>query len=146
MTSDTELAAAGRAEEAMTEPVVVIADDDPDIRQLIAIAARRAGASVGASVSDGAAALTAIRELEPALAILDVAMPAMTGVQVARAVREGPGAPSTRLMLVSAAVQPAAVDEGWAAGADRYAVKPFKVKALAEQIRELLDDQVGRTS
>ena len=124
------------------EPVVVIADDDTDLRQLIGVAARRAGTSIGASVADGAQALQAIRDIRPDLAILDVSMPELTGLQVCRSVRQDPDIAGTRIMLLSAAVQPEAIDAGIAAGADRYAQKPFSPRSLADQIRELLVSEV----
>ncbi len=119
-------------------PVVVIADDDADIRHLVGVAARRAGASIGASVADGAAAWQAIRDIGPDLAILDVSMPRMTGLQVCRSVRANPGTAGTRVLLLSAAVHPSAIEAGSAAGADVYAHKPFSPRSLAAQIQDLL--------
>jgi DNA-binding response OmpR family regulator len=100
-------------------PVVVIADDDADIRLLVGVAAKRAGATIGASVADGAAALQAIRDIRPDLAILDVSMPRMTGLQVCHSVRAEASIAGTRVMLLSAAVQ------------------PFSPRSLTEQIRVL---------
>lgn len=125
------------------DPVVVIADDDTDIRQLIGVAARRAGTTIGASIADGAAALQAIRDIRPALAILDVSMPELTGLQVCRSVRHDPDIAGTLIMLVSAAVQPEAVEAGITAGADRYTQKPFSPRSLAQQIRDLLSSEVS---
>jgi DNA-binding response OmpR family regulator len=124
-------------------PVVVIADDDADIRHLVGVAVQRAGASVGASVSDGAAAWQAILDIEPDLAILDVAMPRMSGLQVCRAVRADPAIADTRVLLLSAAVHTTAIEAGLAAGADLYSHKPFSPRSLAMQIRNLLTAQVN---
>jgi CheY-like chemotaxis protein len=117
---------------------VVIADDDPDIRALIALSVTRAGAVVAADVSTGSAALDAIRRCVPDLAILDVSMPGMTGLQVCRAVRADPATSDIRVLVLSAAVDPAAVAEGGAAGADAYELKPFSPRTLAERIREMV--------
>jgi DNA-binding response OmpR family regulator len=122
--------------------VVVIADDDADIRHLVGVAVRRAGAKIGASVADGAAAWQAIRDIEPDLAILDVAMPRMSGLQVCRSVRAHPGTAGTRVLLLSAAVHPTAIEAGLAAGADLYSLKPFSPRSLATQIRDLLSATV----
>ena len=119
-------------------PVVVIADDDADIRHLVGVAARRAGASVGAIVSDGAAALQAIRSIRPDLAILDVSMPEMSGLEVCRSLRLDPKTAATRVMLLSAAVHPEAINAGSDAGADLYVQKPFSPRSLAGQIEGLL--------
>jgi CheY-like chemotaxis protein len=132
----------GTATAANGDAVVVIADDDSDIRQLIGVAARRAGAFIGASVADGAAALQAIRDIRPDVAILDVSMPVLTGLQVCRSVRKDPDLAGVRVLLLSAAVQPQAVEAGIAAGADRYAQKPFSPRTLAKQIHDLLTNDV----
>jgi CheY-like chemotaxis protein len=117
---------------------VVVADDDPDIRQLVVLAVTRAGGAVTAEVGSGAAALQAIRQTAPELAILDVSMPELTGLEVCRALRADPATAGVRIMLLSAAVHPAAVQEGLAAGADVYAHKPFSPRKLAAQIRDML--------
>ena len=122
---------------------MVIADDDADIRHLVGVAVQRAGASVGASVADGAAAWQAILDIGPDLAILDVAMPRMSGLQVCRSLRAEPGIAGTRVLLLSAAVHPTAIEAGLAAGADLYSHKPFSPRSLTRQIRDLLTAQVA---
>ncbi len=117
---------------------VVIADDDADIRALIALSVTRAGAVVAARVSTGGAALDAIKLHVPDLAILDVSMPEMTGLQVCRALRADPATSGVRILVLSAAVHPDAVAEGIAAGADAYEPKPFSPRTLSELIRALL--------
>jgi DNA-binding response OmpR family regulator len=117
---------------------VVIADDDADIRALIALSVTRAGAVVAADVATGSAALLAIKQCVPDLAILDVSMPEMTGLQVCRAVRADPTTSDVRILVLSAAVHPAAVAEGGAAGADAYEFKPFSPRTLSERIRKML--------
>ena len=117
---------------------VVIADDDADIRALFALSVTRAGAVVAAAESTGSAALHAIRHCVPDLAILDVAMPGMTGLQVCQAVRADPAISDIRILVLSAAVHPAAVAEGGAAGADAYELKPFSPHTLSERIHEMV--------
>lgn len=126
------------------QPTVVIADDDNDLRQLIAVAVRRAGAVVTADVANGADALAAVRQSLPDLAILDVSMPKLSGLEVCRELRQDPSTATIRILLLSAAVHPAAVAEGIAAGADAYLTKPFSPRILATQIRDMLpaDDPV----
>ena len=120
------------------QPTVVIADDDNDIRQLIAVAVQKAGAVLIAEAGNGAAALVAVRQNPPDLAILDVSMPELSGLDVCRELRRDPTISSTRILLLSAAVHSAAVEEGLAAGADAYLTKPFSPRMLAAQIRDLL--------
>jgi DNA-binding response OmpR family regulator len=109
---------------------VVIADDDRDIRELVRIAVTRAGLTVAASVSDGTAALDAIREHQPDLAILDVTMPGLTGIEVCREVRADDSIGDVRILLLSASVDEAAQAAGIEAGADYFLAKPFSPREL----------------
>lgn len=116
----------------MTAHTLVIADDDADIRTLVGIAAAKAGMDVLASVGDGKAALDAVRAFQPDLAILDVAMPEMSGLEVVRAIRadENIGG-DVRVLLLSASVDEAARNVGLEAGADYFFPKPFSPRDLA---------------
>jgi DNA-binding response OmpR family regulator len=116
----------------MTAPArrVVVADDDADIRALVTISAKRAGLEVVASVGDGEQALSAITELRPDLAILDVAMPGLTGLEVCAQVRRNPDVADIPVLLLSAAVDEAARAAGREAGATDYLAKPFSPRAL----------------
>jgi len=117
---------------------VVVADDDPDIRQLVVLAVIRADGVVTAEAASGGAALDAIRRTRPDLAVLDVSMPEMSGLEVCRALRADPATSGITIMILSAAVHPAAIEDGLAAGADAYVQKPFSPKKLAAQIRQML--------
>ena len=116
----------------MTAPArrVVVADDDADIRALVTISAKRAGLEVVASVADGEQAIAAIVDLRPDLAILDVAMPGLTGLQVCSKVRQNADTADIPVLLLSAAVDEAARAAGREAGATDYLAKPFSPRAL----------------
>ena len=109
---------------------VVVADDDADIRQLVSIAVGRAGLNLLASAADGAAALAAIREHKPDLAILDVAMPEMSGLDVVREVRQDDAFADLRILLLSASVDEASREVGIEAGANYFLAKPFSPRDL----------------
>lgn len=111
---------------------VVIADDDADIRDLVSISVRKAGLRVLAAVGDGAAALDAIRTHQPDLAILDISMPEMNGMDVCRAVRADPAIGDVRILLLSASVDEAAVNLGIESGADYFMAKPFSPREMVE--------------
>lgn len=117
---------------------VVVADDDADIRALVAIAMRRAGIELVADVATGDAALAAIREHVPDLAILDVSMPGMTGLEVTREIRADGALDGIRIFLLSAGVTEAAIQAGKDAGADEYLIKPFSPRELATRISDAL--------
>jgi CheY-like chemotaxis protein len=110
---------------------VVVADDDQDIRGLISMAVVKAGLELVASVGNGALALAAILEHKPDLAILDVSMPELTGLEVCRAVRSDDSIGDLRILLLSASVDEASQSVGIEAGADYFLAKPFSPRELA---------------
>lgn len=116
---------------------VLVADDEDDIRALVALAVGKAGCTVVASVPDGAAALVAARAEAPDLAVLDVSMPEVTGLEVCAALRSDPVTAGVRILLLSAGASLDDVARGLAAGADAYLAKPFQVAALVHQVRAL---------
>ena len=122
---------------------VVIADDDEAIRGLVEVAVRKAGAQGAAAVGDGVAAVAAIRAEQPDLAVLDVSMPGMSGLEACQQVRADPRFADLPVVMLSAAVHPAAVQSGMDAGADLYLEKPFSPRALAATIRGLLAERHG---
>ncbi|HEX4058905.1 MAG TPA: response regulator [Galbitalea sp.] len=113
---------------------VVIADDDADIRQLVMISAAKAGLEVVAEVGDGDAAWEAIVQHVPDLAILDVTMPGVSGLDVCRRVRADSTLASVQVILVSAAAAESSIEAGLAAGATDYLSKPFSPRELAARL------------
>jgi len=109
---------------------VVVADDDGDIRALVEIAARKAGLDVVACVGDGDAAWQSVQDLSPDMVILDVAMPGMTGLEVCKLIRSSETMSSIPVLILSAAVDDAALQAGRDAGATDYLVKPFSPREL----------------
>ena len=117
---------------------VVIADDDPDIRGLVAIAVRKAGFDLVGQAADGASAWSAVTEAHPDLVVLDVSMPGMTGLEVAKLIRADESFAGTRIALLSAGVGESAIQAGVDAGADHYLTKPFSPRDLATQLQEIM--------
>jgi len=115
-------------------PKVVIADDDADIRALVKISAVRAGLDVVAEAADGNEALSAIRLIVPELAILDVAMPGLTGLEICRLVRADAALDGVQILLVSAAADETSIAAGIRAGAADYLSKPFSPRDLASRL------------
>src|SRR5918997_2272200 len=118
-------------------PRVLVADDEDDIRALVAVAVRRAGCTVVGSVGDGDAALARARADLPDLTVLDVSMPGRTGLEVCTALRADPATAGVRVLLLSAGASLDDVARGLAAGADAYLAKPFQVSGLVHQVRAL---------
>jgi DNA-binding response OmpR family regulator len=118
-------------------PVVLVADDDPDILQLIAFRLERAGYEV-VQATDGEQALQLATELHPDLAVLDVTMPKLTGYDVTRRIRADDATRQMRVILLTARVQEADVALGFASGADDYLKKPFSPEELRARVQALL--------
>ncbi|MFJ3488746.1 response regulator transcription factor [Leifsonia aquatica] len=122
-------------------PRVVIADDDDDIRGLMIIAAKRAGVEVVAALDNGRAALDTLLSEDVDLAVLDISMPGLNGVEVAEAVRVQ--RPDTLILMVSASVQ-LLTDHGVVAErSDSFIIKPFSPRVLTERIRAMLGIEVS---
>lgn len=132
--------AAAAATPSATSPArVLVSDDEEDIRTLVCLAVAKAGGSVVRSVADGTTALAAAGADRPDLAVLDVWMPGITGLEVCAALRADPATAGIRILLLSAGASDDDVAAGIAAGADAYLAKPFSVAGLVAQIRALTD-------
>ena len=119
-----------------TKPLVLIADDDPDIRMLVRLRLERSGYAVVAA-NDGLEALKLAMECRPDLVILDVTMPGLTGVEVTRELRAR--AATMPVILLTAHANEADVDRGADAGADVYVTKPFSPQELESRVRALTE-------
>jgi DNA-binding response OmpR family regulator len=119
-------------------PLILCADDDEDILSLVALRLRRAGYEV-VHAHDGHEALELARERRPALAVLDVMMPRLTGHEVLAAIRGDDELRELKVILLSARVREADVERGMEAGADAYLAKPFRADDLLEQVKALLE-------
>ena len=116
---------------------VLVADDDADIRDLVAFKLEQAGLEV-ITVGDGQAAVDEARRLRPALAVLDVSMPLLSGIEVCRALRADPATAGLLIIMLTARVQEQDVEGGFSAGADDYVSKPFSPRELVSRIQALL--------
>ncbi len=118
---------------------IVIADDDDDIRGLMVIAANRAGVEIVAAVDNGRSALDVVNEGGVDLAVLDISMPGLNGVEVAEAIRGDAMTKGTLILMVSASVQ-LLTDHGVVADrSDSFLIKPFSPRVLSERIRSMLE-------
>ena len=123
----------------MSEPVLVlVADDDDDILLLITTRLRRDGFGV-IQARDGDEALDLALEHRPAIAVLDVGMPGLDGLEVVRAIRADDATRGMRVLLLTAKAQESDVRRGFDAGADLYVKKPFSPADLSAKVRELAD-------
>ena len=122
---------------------VLVVDDDPPLRRMLARTLSAEGYEVTVA-GDGGGALAEAERTAPDVIVLDVAMPGLDGLTVARRLR-GKGLPTPILMLTARDAVPDRV-AGLEAGADDYLVKPFAVQELIARLRALtrrVGDPVG---
>jgi DNA-binding response OmpR family regulator len=120
------------------EPYILVADDDPLVLKSITFILKKAGFRV-VTVTDGAAALEQIRIEKPRLAMLDVMMPNMNGLDVCRAIKEDESLKDIPVFLVTARAMVQERERGLRAGADDYITKPFANKFLIDRVREIFE-------
>ncbi len=117
--------------------LVLVADDEPNIRETISFILEMEGFQV-ACAEDGEDAWEKIVSLRPRVVLLDAMMPRLDGFSVCRRVRAGQATAGVRIIMVTALGQRADRERALAAGADRYLAKPFDEEELLQAIRELL--------
>jgi two-component system, OmpR family, response regulator MtrA len=124
--------------------LIVVADDDVDIRDLVEFKLTTLGHEI-VTVADGSSAVDACRASSPDLAVLDVMMPGLTGLEAVRELRSIPGLEDLPVILLTARAQESDVQTGFDCGADDYITKPFSPKELASRVQALLA-RVGTAS
>jgi DNA-binding response OmpR family regulator len=125
------------AMEAAEPQTILVADDEDDILNLVRFGLERDGHRV-VMATDGAGALDAARSELPALCVLDVMMPKLSGLEVLQRLREDPRTAGVRVILLTARGREADVDRGFELGADDYVTKPFSPQELRRRVRAVL--------
>lgn len=116
---------------------ILVADDDPDLSDLIALSLQRADHDVHV-VQDGAAAVDAAATGQFDAIILDFHMPERTGAEAAREIRKQSRCATVPIVLLTASATPAEIREALESGVDVYLPKPFSPKSLRERLEDLL--------
>ena len=117
--------------------LILVADDDDDVRELVVFRLERAGYEV-MTAADGQEAVDRARERLPDLCVIDVMMPKLDGYEVTRALRANEDTKDIPIILLTARVQEEDVDKGFEAGADDYLRKPFSPQELRSRVHALL--------
>jgi DNA-binding response OmpR family regulator len=125
------------AQQPNGKPLVLVADDDPDILALVTFRLERAGYDV-VGATDGEKALQLALAQPPDLAVLDVMMPKLDGYEVTTRLRQNERTRRIPIILLTARVQEADIARGFEVGADDYVKKPFSPQELGARVQAIL--------
>ncbi len=120
----------------MAEPLVLLVDDEPNIRETVSFILEMEGYRV-ATAGDGEAALARARELRPPVVLLDAMLPKRDGFDVCRAIKADPELAAVRIVMLTALSQRVEHERAIKAGADYYLTKPFDEEELLALLRRL---------
>lgn len=126
---------AGSAVLEIERPLALIAEDERSIARLIKLSLEHLGFEVQVA-SDGLEALKLLSQNPPQLAVLDIMMPYVDGLEVLRAVREMHG-DDVRVIMLTAKAEDMDVFQGYRQGADAYLTKPFNPRELSLFVRRV---------
>jgi two-component system alkaline phosphatase synthesis response regulator PhoP len=116
---------------------ILVAEDERDIRELIAFSLRYGGFKVE-EAANGTEAVEKARKLRPDLIILDVRMPRKTGYEVCQELKEADETRDIPIVFLSAKGQVSEIQQGMELGAVDYIIKPFEAEQLPKRIGEIL--------
>jgi DNA-binding response OmpR family regulator len=125
-------------------PLVLIADDDPDILELVSLTLERDGYEV-AQARSGEEALRIASERQVHLAVLDLMMPGIDGHEVTRRLRATESGHRVPVLILSAFAEDRQAALALEAGADAYMRKPFSPRALLAKAGSLILDRRPRS-
>ena len=118
-------------------PKILVVDDDVDIAGFVEMSLRVEGFDVRVAY-DGAQALQEVRSYGPDLVVLDVMMPEVDGLEVARRLRADPTTTALPIIMLTAKGQTPDKVIGLQTGADDYVVKPFETMELIARVQNTL--------
>ena len=116
--------------------LVLVVDDEEDIRRLVSFNLGEAGFKVE-SVGSGSDAMTAAARLRPSVVVLDLMLPDFSGMEVCRRLRADPVLADAAILMLTARGDEYDRVLGFEIGADDYVVKPFSVKELVMRVKGL---------
>ena len=117
---------------------ILVAEDERDIRELIAFSLRGLGGFEVVMAANGVEAVERARTECPDLILMDVRMPRMTGYEACKQLKEFPETKDIPIVFLSAKGQESEIQQGLAVGAEEYILKPFAPDELVNQVRGLL--------
>lgn len=121
----------------MSQPLILIAEDERDIRDLIVFTLQIADFQV-VEVPNGEEAVKKALEVKPDLILMDVRMPKMTGFEACKALKQQEKTKDIPVIFLSAKGQEAEISTGLDLGAEEYFLKPFAPDELITRVNKIL--------
>lgn len=130
-------------------PTILLVDDNADNLDIYQTVLEHAGYTV-LLAHNGQTAVHAVREHQPDLVVMDVAMPVMDGLEATRVLKTDPATTGIHIVALTAHAMKEDQARVAEAGCDGYLAKPLEPKALLEEVRKILEhggstDTLGRT-
>jgi len=118
---------------------ILIAEDERDIRELVAFSLRFLGKYDVAEAGNGVEAVERATAEHPDLILMDVRMPRMTGYEACKKLKENDETKNIPVIFLSAKGQDKEIQQGINAGAEEYILKPFESEDLLSKVRQALE-------
>ena len=116
---------------------ILVADDEEDVLALVTSSLKSAGYST-LNADDGPAALSSARENLPALIVLDLMLPGLSGLEVCKALKADPATKHIPIIMLTAKADEVDRILGFELGADDYMTKPFSPRELTLRVQSVL--------
>lgn len=123
----------------MESPLILVAEDERDIRELIIITLETNGLTNIIQVSNGEDAVAEAKVHKPVLILMDVRMPQMTGYEACKKLKDDPDTSDIPVVFLSAKGQDTEIKRGIELGAEEYILKPFSPDELYRRVVNILE-------
>jgi two-component system alkaline phosphatase synthesis response regulator PhoP len=122
----------------MNVPLILVAEDERDIRELVVISLQTNGLTNIIEAHNGEEAVEQAKAHIPDLILMDVRMPKMTGYEACKALKDDPNTTNIPVVFLSAKGQEAEIKLGIELGAEEYILKPFAPDVLYQRVSDIL--------
>jgi CheY-like chemotaxis protein len=122
----------------MSVPLILVAEDERDIRELILISLQTNGLTNVIEAHNGEEAVAQAKMHKPALILMDVRMPKMTGYEACKVLKDDNSTRDIPVVFLSAKGQETEIKLGMELGAEEYILKPFAPDELVQRVHDIL--------
>jgi len=127
-----------------TDNKILVADDEPDVLNLVSLNLKNAGFTV-IKAQDGASALSKARANMPMLVVLDLMLPGMSGIEVCKTLKADAATSQIPIIMLTAKAEEIDRIVGLELGADDYITKPFSPRELVLRVKSVVRRVSGQT-